>query len=168
MDYPAIEDWVAERGLEIQSFLGQGTSGAAWLLSNGQVLKVTTDERELECIEVLDSINATSPHLPIIYAYGELPSGDFFILREYLAPLPKSLLDALPLSPNPLLDRNYIREETPELLDFYEQYETAIAEFESYDGVMWRDLDWIHNWGIREDGTLVLFDASCYKYRNRV
>lgn len=178
MDYPAIEDWVAERGLELHSFLGQGIHGTAWLLSNGQVLKVTFDENETRCLRWLASMDIESPHLPVIYEYGELtgpevydeyegygspPGREFYILREYLAPLPASLLNALPPSSSPLLDREYVREKTPEVEAFYEQYARAIEELESIPGVIWRDMDYIQNWGLREDGTLVMFDVSCIK-----
>lgn len=155
-----VQQWLARQGLEAVEWLGKGTAGYVVLLSNGRALKVSSHDAEIECLEYLEENQLDSPHLPQVFDYGALPNRRYFIIREVLNPLPQSLLESLPPSPVFMLDRNYVRNQTPEVEAFYAQAEAAIEDIQSLGG-SWADLDWIYNWGMREDGTLVMFDVSC-------
>ncbi len=155
-----LQQWLARQGLEAVEWLGRGTEGYVVLLSNGHALKVTFDDTEIACLEYLEENQLNSPHLPRVFDYGELPNGSYFIIREVFNPLPQSLLESLPLSPAFMRDRSYVRNQTSEVEAFYKQAEDAIEDIRSL-GATWSDLDWIHNWGMRDDGTLVMFDVSC-------
>ena len=155
-----LASWLRQNGLNPVETLGQGTAGVAILLSTGEVIKITKSPREFGCVDYIVNHHLESEHLPEIFDYGTTPWGDYFILREHLYELSRNLRNSLPPSPSFLLDKAYLRQETPEVMDFYAQVKKATQEFKSL-GLDFLDIDWIHNWGKRDNGTVVFYDLSC-------
>jgi hypothetical protein len=62
---------------ELHSFLGHGTFGEAWLLTDGSVVKITSAIFEKTCVERLFQIQEDDPkeyikYFPLIYEYGDV------------------------------------------------------------------------------------------------
>lgn len=73
---------------KIVAALGAGVMGAAYLLTDGSVLKISDSQTELECVEKVSQIR--NPHFPEIYQYGLINafSRFFYYVREPLDDIP--------------------------------------------------------------------------------
>jgi len=72
---------------EITQALGYGGGGAAFLLTDNSVLKITQDSKEKQCVIFIMMRALKNPHLPILYDAGEIGSW-FFYIREPLNDIP--------------------------------------------------------------------------------
>ncbi len=76
----------------IVAAMGSGMYGAAYLLTDGNILKLTWDDGwEMGCVAFLVANNIIDPHLPKVYEYGGFPHDDelFYYIREPLDDIPE-------------------------------------------------------------------------------
>ena len=132
--------------------LGAGTRGAAYLLDDGTVLKLTNDSTEAECIKHIIRSNIENPHFPIITDSGMLNTSTewFYYIREPLD-------DIQGLS-------YWIEKEEYDAFAWDEHLAPIASELKQKYHI---DVMYDHgpeNWGIRPNGDpriLVLRDVSC-------
>lgn len=144
-----IEEGLANHlGVKVVERLGKGFWGAAFLLENGMVLKITNDVNEEGCVAHITKMKAweLTPHLPLIQQYGWFGL-DFYYIREYT---------------------NNIDIEIPETYsaEFFEWAEEIVEPLMDIAEVLscqvGRDAEDPNNWGVRpSDGVLVWRDLSC-------
>lgn len=129
--------------------LGAGVMGAAYLLTDGSVLKISSSQTELECVEKVYPIR--NPHLPEVYEFGLINafSPFFYYVREPLDDIP---------------DLQYwSKKNMGAPWQWAEQLEPIAEELDEEYGIdIFLDYG-PYNWGVRpgEPDTLVLRDLAC-------
>lgn len=79
---PFAEKWASDLGVEISEYLGNGDYGAAFKVSSNQVIKITTDKRELFIASKL--LNKETEYFVEIYQITMFENGLIGILQEFV------------------------------------------------------------------------------------
>jgi hypothetical protein len=162
---------------DIVKTLGKGHNGTAYLLSNGNVLKLTSNETEFENIEYIMEMDRPLNHLPVIFGCGVLESGEYYIEREYaqlLTPNEESFLSKMydilvsHYGNDTLTDILYSYAHpspevisdigTPAIVSIYREFSEAINELKDA-GLILTDIT-VDFLGRNKDGKLIIIDIN--------
>ncbi len=141
--------------VQIVETLGEGLFGAAYLLDNGMVLKVTKDLNEPPCVARVADMEAwkLTPHLPYIHQYGWFEN-DFYYIREFTNQV----------------EVDVPTQYSPEFFEWVKEIKEPIGQIEGIlNCEMSHDAVDPANWGVRpgDEGVLVWRDLSCTCYERK-